>query len=95
MKKELTIEPAKYGEGYTVYEWGTYEDSSVLAGQTKKQFLDGFDTLEEAQAAYPEAEATGRVSAHNTFDHLPDEDGNTGPSPYDMDYGTHPSQQDW
>jgi hypothetical protein len=93
--KEITIEPAKYGNGFTVYEWGTYGESSVLAGQTKKQYLDGFDTIEEAKEAYPEADVTGVQSAYNTFDHLPDEDGNIGPSPHDMDYGTHPSQQDW
>lgn len=94
--KDRTIEPSKYGDGFTVYEWGTYERSSVLAGQTKKQFLDSFDTVEEAQKAFPDASYDGCVrSAHNTFDHLEDEDGNTGPSPYDMEYGTHPSQQDW
>lgn len=72
---ELTIERAKYGQGFTVYEWGTYGRNSVLAGQTKKQYKDGFDTVEEAQAAYPEATYDGCVrSAHNTFDHLPDPD---------------------
>lgn len=72
MSNELTIEQGKYG-GWTVYKWGVYERSSVLAGQTKKQFVDNFDTLEEAQEAYPKAEV-GYRSAHNTFDHLPDPD---------------------
>jgi len=71
--KDQTIEPAKYGEGVSVYEFGRYPRSSVLAGQTKKQYLDGFDTVEEAQEAFPRAVASGCTrSAHNTFDHLPD-----------------------
>lgn len=70
---DLTIEAAKYGGGFSVYEFGTYERSSVLAGQTKKQFLDGFDTLEEAKAAYPTAQE-GFRDAGNTFGHLPGDD---------------------
>jgi hypothetical protein len=91
---ERTIEKSKYDSGYSVYQWGVYPPSSVLAGQAKKQYIDSFDTLEEAQAAYPDA-VFGFRSPHNHFDHLPDEDGNIGPSPHDMEYGTHPSQQDW
>ena len=70
---EHTIERSKYGHGYNVYAWGTYDRSSVLAGQTKKQFVDGFDTLEEAQAAYPDVDV-GFRSAHNSVAHLPDPD---------------------
>ena len=69
---ELTIEKGKYG-GYTVYKWGVYERSSVLAGQTKKQFVANFSTLEEAQAEYPDADV-GYRDAGNFFDHLPDPD---------------------
>lgn len=46
--------------------------SSVLAGQTCKRFVDNFDSVEEAQASYPSAEL-GYRDAHNHFDHLPDE----------------------
>jgi hypothetical protein len=67
---ETTIEKNKYSS-YSVYEFGTYPESSVLAGQTKKQFLDMFDTEEAAQAEYPNAEL-GYRDAHNHFDHLPD-----------------------
>ena len=42
-----------------VYGIGTYEESSVLAGQTKRVFLDDFDTVEEAKAAYPNANESG------------------------------------
>jgi hypothetical protein len=72
-KRELTIEADKYGNGYNVYEWSVYERSSVLAGQEKKQYIDGFNTLEEAEAAYPEAVA-GYRQANNYFHHLPDPD---------------------
>lgn len=41
---------------YTAYEYGVYPRSSVLAGQTSRTFLDSFETLEEARAAYPGAE---------------------------------------
>ena len=49
--EEMTIESAKYGTGVTVYGYGTYGSTSVLAGQTKKQYLEGFDTLEQAITA--------------------------------------------
>jgi len=73
MPKDLTIEKSKYGSGYSVYEFGTYERSSVLAGQTRKQFLDGFETLEEAQEKFPSA-TVGFRDAGNTFGHLPGDD---------------------
>ena len=38
---------------YTAYAYGTYPRSSVLAGQMSRTFLDSFDTLEAARAAYP------------------------------------------
>lgn len=71
-RKELTIEAAGYGIGYSVYEWGRYARNSVLAGQRKKQYIDGFDTLEDAQEAYPTATVCAYRSANNTFSHLPD-----------------------
>ncbi|MFD3435275.1 hypothetical protein [Alteromonas macleodii] len=53
---------------------GRYEADSVLAGQVKISFVDAFDTLEEAKAAYPEAQVTHpHLLPQNTFDHLPDE----------------------
>lgn len=71
---EHTIEAkdSPLGEKWAVYEWGVYEQSSVLAGQTRKRFVTWFDTQEEAQAAYPNAEV-GYRSAHNTYNHLPGE----------------------
>ena len=40
---------------YTVYEHSVYDDSSVLAGDPRRQWLDDFETLAEAEAAYPHA----------------------------------------
>lgn len=68
---EMTIEANRYGT-FSVYEFGVYPDSSVLAGQTRKSFVGMFDTIEKAQAAHPEADE-GFRDAHNHFDHLPDE----------------------
>lgn len=68
---EMTIEANEYGT-FSVYEFGVYPSSSVLAGQTRKSFVDMFDTIEEAKADYPHADE-GFRDAHNHFDHLPDE----------------------
>ena len=74
MPKEYTIEKKnQYGETfYAVYEFGTYPRSSVLAGQTRKSFVGGFDTEAEAIAAYSTA-SIGYRDACNTVSHLPDE----------------------
>ena len=40
---------------YTVYEHSVYEDSSVLAGQSRRQWLDDFETRADAESAYPHA----------------------------------------
>lgn len=41
---------------YGVYEYGVYPRSSVLAGSTRRVFLDSFKTLDEARRAFPGAE---------------------------------------
>ena len=79
MKTELTIEQGRgatyASERWTVYEHGVYDRDSVLSGQSRRSWLDDFDTLEEAQKAYPEAV----VCAFSTYsapclNHLPGED---------------------
>lgn len=62
-------------ERWTVYEHGVYDRDSVLSGQSRRTWLDDFDTLEEAQKEYPEAV----VCAFSTYsaaclNHLPGED---------------------
>ena len=59
MKNDFyTIEPDGYGE-VSVYGWGVYERTSVLAGQQCKRFVDGFATAAEALKAYPKADVMG------------------------------------
>ena len=71
-----TIEPNAYGE-VSVYGWGVYEASSVLAGQQRKSFVDGYATAAEALVAYPDADVHGgRVPAYNSVSHLPDREMN-------------------
>ncbi len=53
---------------------GVYPAHSVLAGQTMIKFVDMFDTVEQAQAAYPQASIRHELFMPvNTFDHLPDD----------------------
>jgi len=53
-----------------------YPRHSVLAGQVQVKFVDSFDTLEEAQAAYPQATLShALMMPTNSFDHLPDDAG--------------------
>jgi hypothetical protein len=56
---------------YGVYQYGKYPRSSVLAGQTRRVFLDSFDTLEEAKAAFPEASLAGCGFQAPNLSHLP------------------------
>lgn len=70
--KYIYITPSQYG-GFSVKGVSTYEDSSVLAGQDKVVFLDNYETVEDAQKEYPEADYTHPLlEPQNTFDHLPD-----------------------
>jgi hypothetical protein len=63
----------KGDNNFVAYGWGTYGDSSVLAGQSKKSFITSFDTMAEAEAAYPEANWSNKwVEPQNTFNHLSD-----------------------
>lgn len=61
--------------GVDVLGWGTYPDSSVLAGQPMKVFLDNFPTEAEARAAYPQAEnfSSAWTDPQVSLSHLPDE----------------------
>lgn len=68
-----TIRQSQYGIGYDVH--GFFEqEGGVLDGQTLKQFIDSFDTHEEAKAAYPDAEMGGDwTDPIVSLNHLPDE----------------------
>lgn len=69
--KDMTIEYDHEYKWYCVYEFGVYPRSSVLAGQTMKSYKDSFNTLEEAQKVYPDADV-GYRDPNNTLNHLPD-----------------------
>lgn len=57
-----------------VHGWDMWPNSSVLAGQERKSFIDSFETEEDAQIAYPSAGASHEMmQPQNTFDHLPDD----------------------
>ena len=77
MKTNIRIEYPSRGttyakDEYGVYEYGKYPRSSVLAGQTRRVFLDSFSTLEEARAEYPEASLCGCGHQAPSLSHLPD-----------------------
>jgi len=73
-EKDYTIEKDQHMEdSWVVYEFGVYPKGSLLAGQTMKTYKNSFDTIEEAQKAYPQAKEMYR-DANNTFDHLPSEE---------------------
>jgi hypothetical protein len=60
---EITIHPAidEYtgATKYVVYGHGEFEDSSVLVGQYRRCFIDAFETVADARAAYPWADVQG------------------------------------
>jgi hypothetical protein len=58
---------------YGVYGYGTYPNSSVLAGQERRSFLNSFPTLEAAQAAYPSAQWAGEGISGFREVFIPDE----------------------
>ena len=70
------IRPAKssWGRGgYDVVGFYKAPRSSVLAGQTLTQFINTYDTYEEAVKAYPDAKGNGCAPAPSV-NHLPCED---------------------
>jgi len=61
---------------FVVKGYDTHPRHSVLAGQTRINYLDSFDTYEEAAEAYPEAtDSNAYVEPVNTFGHLDDTEG--------------------
>lgn len=73
---EFPASGATYNEPkYGVYKYDEWPDSSVLAGQQRRQYLGTYETLEEAQAAYPTAEFTPGCGYRAPYlGHLPEED---------------------
>ena len=79
-RKEITIKyhylyivPGDYGR-WTVKGVDEWPEHSVLAGQVRKTFIESFETLDDAQDAYPDADVSHPIfEPQNTFSHLPDE----------------------
>ena len=70
----------QYDGTHTVsaYGWSTYERNSVLAGQPKKQWLESYDTEEDARKDYPDAQFSSKwTEPQVSLNHLP------GPDDYD------------
>jgi len=78
-KQDLTIELGRgatyVSHEFMVYEHSTYERTSVLAGQPKRVYLNSFETVEEAQKAYPTAQViNGSTYAPPNLSHLRDDE---------------------
>jgi hypothetical protein len=67
---ERVIEPCANGthgwdgKTYAVYEYGEYPESSVLAGQTRRSFIDSSEDLEQLKRDHlgvPVSESSGYV----------------------------------
>ena len=59
-----------------VYGYDYYPPSSVLAGQYRRNFIESFPSVEEAQAAYPNTEIGHTLmQPQNSFNHLDDREG--------------------
>lgn len=77
---EQVIEPARgatyaHAGEFAVYEYSEYGPSSVLAGQTKRCWIEGgFTSVEEAKAKYPNATVSESSLYQPPFlGHLPEE----------------------
>lgn len=57
-----TIEPAKDGDGFWLVAHGTYEESSVLAGQPRWMLCRWYATIEEATIRNPNVEILDHVT---------------------------------
>lgn len=69
-----TLRPGQWG-GVDVVGWGTYPDSSVLAGQPMKVFINNFTSEAEAIAKYPSASwSSSWTEPSVSLNHLPGED---------------------
>lgn len=83
MKERYTIEVGHgetyhQREGVTVYKHDRYPRGSVLAGQDRRTFVDTFESVEAAKAAFPKATDLTQVgSTHrpvaDVVRHLPDD----------------------
>lgn len=70
-----TVRPSKYGDGFDVHGFREAEPGSVLEGQYLKCFVDRFDSVENAQKAFPTAKMGSKwTDPQVSLNHLPDDD---------------------
>lgn len=77
-----TIEPEQDGT-FRVMEHGTYEESSVLSGRPKDAVVGFFDTIDQAQQKYPQAD----ILEHKSISRFTSEDAMNMQAPSDFDPG--------
>lgn len=61
--EQLQIEPDEKGDGVWLWRIGVFPPSSVLAGQTRRQRVKHFATVQAAQAESPAASVKARPSS--------------------------------
>lgn len=59
---------------FSVFEHSIYPRSSVLSGQPRRVWLDDFDTLAAAQAAFPNADYITGTTYVEPWKHMTDGD---------------------
>ena len=70
----FTIQASKYGDGYTVHGFKEAPKGSVLEGQMLRCYVAEYPTVEEAQAAYPDANFGSEwTDPQVSLNHLPGE----------------------
>lgn len=79
---DYTIEPEEDGS-FKVVEHGVYEKGSVLEGRPKDSVVGFFDTVEDAQDEYPQAE----IMEHKTSPRFTYNDAMKMPRPKDFEEG--------
>ncbi len=79
-KRNLTVERGRgatyRNEKFVVYEHSVYPRHSVLAGQDRRVWIEEYETLADAQRAYPTAVwIPGTTFRHPDLSHLSDSEG--------------------
>ena len=63
---------SKQSGAFVVYGWDQYPKGSVLAGQSRKNYLGTYPDEASARDSHPEAKfSSPYFEPQNTFDHLP------------------------
>lgn len=75
------------GDYWVLYGWGTYSETSVLAGQPRKVFIRSYDTLKEAVEKNPGVPLSNKwLDLQVSLNHLPSESDFVPGGAYPDDY---------